>query len=233
MPDYRGAGASTSPATPPRHRRLPDPRSRAAVHHPLLRRSHLPAGRDQPGRSRRLRPRLRSAGRAARALRATAHSTTMPTATASRSRPTASSPSPSPSSPPATAPRPSPPITRRCVRRSPPTSPGTWCPTPAISSPRRTLTISVACSSNSTPHPEPNSRVRRTIDTPKALLRDALKVTPAVKRVRGRTAPCERRTRLVMGELKTAHSCTGSSLSASGLASATGTCTSYGHSGAS
>ena len=110
---------------------------------------------------------------------------------------------------------------------------GPWCPTPAIGSPRRTLTISVACSSNSTPHPEPNSRVGRTIDTPKALLRDALKVTPAVKRVRGRTAPCERRTRLVMGELKTAHSCTGSSLSASGLASATGTCTSYGHSGAS
>jgi hypothetical protein len=95
----------------------------------------------------------------------------MPTSTALTSQPTASSPSRS--SPPAGAPRPSPPITRRCVRRSPSTSPDTWCPTPAIGSPRRTLTTSVACSSNSTPQPEADSRVGRTTDIPKTFLRCA------------------------------------------------------------
>ena len=59
------------------------------------------------------------------------------------------------------------------MRRSPSTSPDTWCPTPAIGPPRRTLTTSAACSSSSTPQPEPESRVGRTIDTPKALLRCA------------------------------------------------------------
>ena len=38
--------------------------------------------------------------------------------------------------------------------------------TPGIGSPRRTLTTSVACSSTSTPQPEPDSRAGRTIDTP-------------------------------------------------------------------
>jgi hypothetical protein len=48
-------------------------------------------------------------------------------------------------------------ITRRCVRRSPTTSPGTWCPTPAIGWPRRTPAICVVCSSSSTAQPEPHS----------------------------------------------------------------------------
>jgi hypothetical protein len=47
---------------------------------------------------------------------------------------------------------------------------GHLVPTPAIGSPRRTLTTSVVCSSTSTPQPEPDSRVDRTIDTSKAVL---------------------------------------------------------------
>jgi hypothetical protein len=62
-----------------------------------------------------------------------------------------------PCSPPAAAPRLSPPTTRRCVRRSPSTSPDTWCPRPAIGSPKRIPTISVACSSGSTARQEQRS----------------------------------------------------------------------------
>jgi len=50
---------------------------------------------------------------------------------------------------------------RGCARRSPPTSPDTWCPTPTTGSPRRIPTASPGCSSTSTEGADARGTTRR------------------------------------------------------------------------